>query len=237
MKTTDELEGRSLSASFFEKLSKPKGKLWIIITAIFAICLALSFITAANYTEIAKAKVLTHVITEHSAALFLDSNGNLESVNMTVDFTIVNPSGKPVRAWILTYKSWVRDLPMEMGLDDSRWRVDGTLMVNGTEMSFFPVFVATYSFDSPKIVILPESNSTITRHITLNYSNYPDIMSSVASIYNQTRGLEASLEWVHYTSAILFIDEANLDSLFSNADLIRRFDGYDITPGVGGAGP
>jgi hypothetical protein len=237
MKTTDEQEGRNLPAPFFEKLSKPKGRVWAIITSVFAICLALSFITAANYTEIAKAKVLTHVITEHSAALILDSHGNLESVNMTIDFTIVNPSGKPVRAWILSYKSWVRDLPMEMGLDDSRWRVDGTLISNGTEMSFFPVFVATYSFDSPKILISPESNITITRHITLDYSNYPDIMSSVASIYNQTQNLEEKLEWVHYTSAILFIDETNLDSLTSNADLIRRFDGYDITPGVGGAGP
>ncbi len=237
MMKTEEQEVRILPAPFFEKLSKPKGRVWTIITVAFAVCLVLSFMTAANYTEIAKAKVLTHVITEHNAAISLDSHGNPESVNMTIDFTIVNPSEKPVRAWILTYKSWVRDIPKEMGLDDSRWRVDGTLTINETKMSFFPVFVATYSFDSPKMVIEPESNLTITKHLTLNYSNYPDIMSSVASIYNQTLGLGESLEWVHYTSAILFIDEANLDSMFSNADLIRRFDGYDITPGVGGVGP
>jgi len=216
---------------------RPRSVVWALVTVFFAMSLILSALSAANYTEIVRAKVLAHVITEHSALIELDDMGVPESVNMAVDFTFVNPSRKEIRVWVLSYKSWVRDLPMDLGIDTSRWRIDGELMVNGTEQSYFPMFVATYSFDDPKLFIPPESNMTITRHISLNRTNYPDIMAGFTDIYNNTPNADDGMEWVHYTSAIMFIQSKGLDSFSRNSDLIRRFDGVDITPGVGGAGP
>ncbi len=204
-----------------------------LVAVAFIISLILATISAANYTEIVKAKALTEVITHDSASIEYDALGKPESVNMTVNFTIFNPGGKSVRVWILTYKAWVRDLPGELGLDDSR--DGGAIIVNGTEQLYFPVFVATFSFDSPKIIVPPESNLTLTRNIILNRTNYPDIMDDFTGINEYYAGVGLELEWTHYTSAILFIEIEGLTS--GEIDLIRRFEGIDITPGVGGAMP
>ena len=81
------------------------------------------------------------------------------------------------------------------------------------------------------------SNITITRYLEIDNGNYPDILSNIACIHNQTSALGIELEWLHYTSSILFIQGIPpYSGVNHNANLIKRFDGVDITPGVGGAG-
>jgi hypothetical protein len=225
------------AARMASKRPGPRQIAWILISILFIISLVLSVLAASNYTEIAKASVLTYVATDETISLDFNNSGNLESVNLTLKFTIVNPSHKELRAWILTYKGWLRDIPMEDGTDTSRWMVDGRLETNGTWMKYYPVFVVSYSFDNPAVVVPPMSNVTIIRYLEVNQGNYPDILSNIATIYNYTTSFENELEWLHYTSAILFIQSIPQFSGTNNdADLIRRFDGADITPGVGRAG-
>lgn len=218
--------------------SRPNKRLavWAIIIAIFLISLAFSVPAAQNYTEIAKAKSLTVVATEANPVLTFGANGSLESVNMTLDFTVVNPSGKELRLWVLTYKGWVRDLPLEEDADNSRWMVDGNLYIDSTEKKFYPVFAAPFSFDNPRILVPPNSNVTVTKSIILNGTNYPDILANIWDIWNYTDAIGLELEWMHYTSTILFIEDV---PQFSGADqianTIKIYDGIDITPGVGGA--
>ncbi|MDD4308632.1 MAG: hypothetical protein PHU53_07500 [Thermoplasmata archaeon] len=211
---------------------------WAIIIAIFLISLAFSVLAAQNYTEVAKAKSLTFVVAEADPVLTFANNGSLESVNMTLDFTAVNPSGKELRLWVLTYKGWVRDLPLEEGIDNSRWMVDGNLYSDGTEKRYYPIFAAPFSFDNPSILIPPNSNVTVTKSIILNTTNYPDILANFWEIWNYTDAIGLELEWMHYTSTILFIQDV---PQFSGADqianTIKIYDGIDITPGVGGAHP
>ena len=215
----------------------PRDFIWGIVGFAFAASLLLSVLSMSHYTDIVKAGVLTHILTEETAELVLDDEGVLESVNMTIDFTIVNPSPISVKAWVISYKGWVRDLPLELGVDRTRWRIDGSITLNGTEQRYYPVFVATYSFDSPNnLIIPPHSNATITRNILLNHADYPEIMAGFEDIFNYSTGKGLELQWLHYTSAVMFIVDVNMDGLSQDVNLIRRFDGVDITPGVGGAG-
>jgi hypothetical protein len=215
----------------------PRQIVWTIITIVFIASLILSVFAAGNYTEIARAKILTYVATDETATLAFDNSGNLESVNLTLEFTIVNPSHKELRTWILTYKGWLRDISLEDKTDTSRWMIDGRLEENGTLKRYYPVFVTSYALDNPQVIVPPMSNITITRYIEVNESNYPDILSNIGSIYNHSAALGNELEWLHYTSAIIFIqDMPSFSGVNNDANLIRRFDGVDITPGVGGAG-
>jgi hypothetical protein len=216
----------------------PRQIVWAIITMIFIISLVFSVLAVQNYTEIARAKILSYVATDETETLAFDSSGSLESVNLTLQFTIVNPSHKELKIWVLTYKSWLRDISMEDGTDTSRWRVDGRLDTGGAQRRYYPVFATSYSFDNPAVIVPPMSNMTIIRYLEVNQGNYPDILSNIASINNYTSALGKDIEWLHYTSAILFTQGMPQSSgINHDADLIRRFDGVDITPGVGGAGP
>jgi len=210
---------------------------WVLISLVCGISLALSAFSADNYMDIAKAKILSYVETTETTALQFDVNGSLSSVNLTLEFRIVNPSDKELRTWILTYKGWLRDTPMEDGTDTSRWMIDGRLEYNGTEMRFYPVFVTTYSLDNPSVIVPARSEITVTRWLDVNRGNYPDIMSNMADIYNHTASGGQELEWMHYTSSILFIQGIEqYAGPNHDANLIRRFEGIDLTPGVGGAG-
>jgi hypothetical protein len=211
---------------------------WAVLSAIFVVSLVLSVFATSSYTEIAKASILSYVATDDSAAFEFGDNGTMESVNMTISFTIVNPSREELRVWILTYKGWLRDCAMEDGTDTSRWRVDGRVESDGTVMRYYPVFVAAYSFDAPQVIVPPKSNMTVTRHIEVNKENYPDILANIADIRNYSDSLGKDPEWLHYTTAILFIESVpSFSGPNHDANLIRRFDGWDITPGVEGAGP
>ncbi|MDO9537001.1 MAG: hypothetical protein Q7J68_01620 [Thermoplasmata archaeon] len=215
----------------------PRKIVWSIVAVICVISLIFSAMAGFNYTELVKAKVLTYVTTDEIVTLAFDSSGYLESVNLTLNFNMVNPSQKDIKAWIITYKGWVRDIPYEDGTDRSRWRVDGTILVNGTDQAFFPVFASSYSFDNPAIIIPGNSNFSVTRYIILNRTNYPDIMAGVESILNQTTVNGTDLEWMHYTSAILLINDIPpYSGPNKDANVIRRIYGVDITPGIGGAG-
>ena len=219
----------SLSSKDYKRLA------WGIIAVMFSVSLVLSVFTAQNYTEVAKARILADISTEAVPDLKYDSLGNLESVNMSVHFTIINPSQKELRVWILNYKGWLRDMPLEDDVDTSRWRIDGKLTVNDTEQRYYPVFVASYSFDNPVITIGPESNKTITKYLELNWTIDSTIMETVIEIYNYSNG--QGLEWYDYSSAVIFIqDIPPYSGPNKDANVIRRFLGFDLTPGVGGVG-
>jgi hypothetical protein len=210
---------------------------WAAVALIFAVSLVLSAMTVLNYAEIAKAAVLTEVVTEQAALLHYNASGGLESVEMVLDFTIANPSGKELKAWIITYKGWVRDLPAEQGVDNSRWRVDGQLIVNDTEQVYFPVFATSYSFDQPDVPVPPNSNITLSKRLFMNRSEYPDIMEGFEAILDQTSGQGLELEWLSYTAATILIrDIPSYSGPNHDANVIKRYEGIDITPGVGGAG-
>ena len=210
---------------------------WAFMTILFSISLILSVLTAHNYTEIAKARILADISTDVIPDLKYDSLGNLESVNMTVEFTIINPSQKALKVWILNYKGWLRDLPMEDGTDISRWMIDGKMTIGDTEQSYYPVFVASYSFDVPAIIVEPQSNTTITKYLELNQTVDPTIMETVVSIYNYSIANGHDIEWYDYSSAIIFIqDIPQYSGPNKDANVIRRFLGFDLTPGVGGVG-
>jgi len=215
---------------------KSRRLAWTVVIVIFLASAILSMVTIGNYTEIAKAKILTSVATEETVSIGIGNGGELESVNLTLRFTIDNPSQKAIKPWILTYKGWVRDMPLEDGVDTERWRIDGSVSVNGSEREYYPVFVASYNFDSPQIIIEGLSNVTITKYLEINGTNYPDIFKNLAEIYNYTNGQE--LEWMHYSYSLVFIVDVPPNSGPNHdANLIRRYEGFDITPGVGGVGP
>ena len=208
---------------------------WVIIVVMFSTSLVLSAFTAYNYTEIAKARILADIYTETTPELKYDSAGNLESVNMTIQFTVKNPSQKELRVWILNYKGWLRDLPLEDGADTSRWMIDGKLPVNDTEQRYYPVFSASYSFDTPVIIVEPESDTVITKYLELNWTVDSTIMETVVKIHNYSNG--QNLEWYDFSSAIIFIhDIPQYSGPDNDANLIRRYLGFDLTPGVGGVG-
>ena len=212
-----------------------KKLVWAFIGILVAISLILSVITAYNYTEIAKARILADISTEALPDVKYDSAGNMESVNMSVQFTINNPSQKELKIWILNYKGWLRDLPLEDNPSLSRWMIDGKLPVNDTEQRYYPVFVASYSFDVPAILVEPESSIIITRYIELNWTVDFTIMKTVSDIYNYSNG--ENLEWYDYSSAIIFIqDIPSYSGPDNDANVIRRYLGIDLTPGVGGVG-
>ena len=204
---------------------------------LFSISLILSVLTAHNYTESAKARLLADIYTEAIPDLKFDSLGNLESVNMSIQFTINNPSQKELKVWILNYKGWLRDLSLEDGTDTSRWMIDGTIVVNDTEQRYYPVFVASYSFDTPAIIVESESSITITKYLELSWTVDSTIMKTVMNIYNYSIANGQNPEWYDFSSAILFIqDIPPYSGPNKDANVIRRFLGFDLTPGVGGVG-
>jgi len=210
---------------------------WAVACVLCAASLILSAFTASSYTEIAKAKVLSYVSTTETAELVFDTGGAVAAVNLTLDFRVVNPSGRELRAWILTYKGWLRDTPMEDGTDMSRWRIDGTLDYTGTVMKYYPVFVTTYALDNPPVTVPAHSEVTVTRWVRVDWQSYPDIMATISQIYNHTVAGGGEPEWLHYTSAILFIQGIpQYVGPSHDANVIRRYEGFDLTPGVGGAG-
>ena len=211
---------------------------WALLTIIFSISLILSFTTAYNYTEIAKARILTDLSIHSTPMLTYDNSGALEKVNITIEFTVNNPSQKVLKIWILNYKAWIRDMQLEDGVDTSRWMIDGNLFVNEIEQRFYPVFTASYSFDSPEILVQPESNLTVTKYLELSMEIDFTIMSNFINIYNYTTDIGQEIEWYSYSSGIIFINDIPAYSGPDNtANLIRRYVGFDLTPGVGGVGP
>ncbi len=209
---------------------------WILVSVMCSASLVLSAFSVDSYTDIAEAKILSYVETGETVTLGFDGGGSLESVNLTIGFRVVNPSDREIRAWIFTYKGWVRDLPMEDGTDTSRWMVDGRLDFNGTEMRYYPVFVSTYSMDYPPVIVPANSEITVTRQIEVNSGNYPDILADIAKIWSYAEANGHELEWLHFTSAILFVEGIPQFSGPNNdANLIKRYEGFDLTPGVGGA--
>ena len=211
---------------------------WSIVTILFSISLVLSLTTAYNYTEIAKARVLLDFSTTTSFAIEEDAGGRLERVNLTIEFSIVNPSQKELRVWILNYKGWLRDLSMEDGTDTSRWTVDGKLPTEDGEQRYYPVFAASYSFDNPQVFVAPGESVTITKYLVLDSQADVSIMQNAASIYNYSKSTGNDAEWLDYSSAIVFITDIEpYSGQDKDANLIRRFNGYDLTPEVGGIGP
>ncbi|MFO7619315.1 MAG: hypothetical protein R6W91_06660 [Thermoplasmata archaeon] len=231
----DETDGNTLR----ERIRNfPRRKAaWCLITAIFLVSLSFSAMSAQNYTDIAKAKALTYIETSESAAFELDGDGNLERVNITMRFNVVNPSGKDIKVWIITYKNWIRDPALEDGIETDRWMSSGRMTVNGTYQVYYPVITEPFSFDAPAIIIPAMSNATITRHIALERAEHPDVLADLESIYDYSMETERDIEWMHYSSSILFIEGIPPYSGPDNdANLIRTYEGEDITPGIVGVG-
>ena len=211
---------------------------WASLTVIFSISLILSFTTAYNYTEIAKARILADLSIDAIPNLIYDDTGSLEKVNLTIEFTVNNPSQKVLKIWILNFKGWIRDLPLEHGVDNSRWMIDGSILVNGIEQRYYPIFTASYSFDSPEILVQSNSNLTITQYLELSMEIDSTIMSNFISIHDYAASIDQEIEWYSYSSGIIFINDIPAYSGPDNtANLIRRYVGFDLTPGVGGVGP
>ena len=211
---------------------------WASLTVIFSISLILSFTTAYNYTEIAKARILANLSIDTTPQLIYDHAGDLEKVNLTIEFTVNNPSQKVLKIWILNYKGWIRDMPLEDGVDNSRWMIDGNIFVNEIEQRYYPIFTASYSFDSPEILVQPESSLTVTKYLELSMEIDSTIMSNFISIHNYANNIGQEIEWYTYSSGIIFINDIPPYSGPNHtANLIRRYVGFDLTPGVGGVGP
>lgn len=209
--------------------------LWATAAAVLAATLILSGMTVRNYTEVVKAKVLTEAVTIETPELTYDAFGALEAVSIRLELTITNPSAKELKAWIFTYKAWARDLETEQGAATGRLLQDGEVDVNGTEMLFFPVFVATFSFDNPQMPVPPHSNITISRSVNLTRSQDPAGVAELESILDYAGSAGLELEWLHYSSVLLMItDIPPYSGMNNDANLIRRFEGADITPGSGG---
>lgn len=211
---------------------------WAFLTVIFSITLILSFTTASNYTEIARARILADLSMDFTPVLIYDGAGNLEKVNMTIDFTVNNPSQKTLKIWILNFKAWIRDMPLEDDVDSSRWMIDGEMPVNETVQRYYPIFTASYSFDNPVILVPPGSNITITRYLELDMDVDSAIMGNLIGILNYTAGIGHGIEWYSYSSCIIFINDIPpYSGPNSNTNVIRRSQGFDLTPGIGGVGP
>lgn len=215
-----------------------KQLVWASLTVIFSISLILSFTTAQNYTEIAKARILAGLSLEATPHMIYDDAGNLETLNVTIEFTVNNPSQKVLKIWILNFKGWIRDMPLEDEVDRSRGMMDGKQQINDIEQRYYPVFVASYSFYNPEILVEPGSSQTITEYLELSMEIDSTTMSNVISICNYTKDMGQEIEWYSYSSGIIFINDIPPYAGSTNtANVIRRYVGFDLTPGVEGVGP
>jgi hypothetical protein len=208
---------------------------WAAVAAILALALALSATTVANYTEIARAKVFAAVEIAREPAFAFDGAGGLESVSIRLTMTFCNPSGKELRAWIVTCKGWIRDIPAEQGNDTSRAALDDRVIINGTAAYFFPVFAESFSFDNPRFLVPPRSNVTVTRWVNATASAEPELLAGLEAILSHAGANGREAEWHHCASSIIMItDIPPYSGMNNDANLIRRFEGTDISQTRGG---
>jgi len=202
------------------------------------ISLVLSGFSITNYTEIAKARILTSFSVQGDPILNHNDSGGLESITLFMNFTINNPSAKELRVWILTFKAWLRDYPLESGLDHSRQDVDISFHSNDSIHWYYSIPFATYSYDQPMVILGAGENITLTEVMKINQTSDPDVVADIEGLLNSTNDAGNEPEWVTYGSAILFIQGVpSYSGPEKDANVIRLSQGMDLSVMNGGTFP
>jgi hypothetical protein len=208
---------------------------WTAVTVFFVISLFFSVLTVDNYQDIARAKALTFFTTETKTLLSYDGNGALESLGLHLNMTVHNPSGKELRLWLVGYKVWLRDWPMEDGMETGRRTVDGDLVVDNATRFYYPVFSTSFSFGTEDLIAPSHTDLVVTRTLQLNESVDENIMQNAREILAHANATGRNAEWYEHAMVRIFIQvNGDVTEGQSTDFLIMRTLGRDLTPGSAG---
>jgi hypothetical protein len=214
-----------------------KRACWATVTAVFLLSLCFSALTVSNYRDMARANALIIFTTETTTILSHDADGTLDSLELGLDMTVRNPSGKELRLWVVGYKAWLRDWPMEDGVETGRRTVDGDLVVANSTRFYYPVFSTTFPFGTEEVMVPPHADLVVTRSLRLNDSVNEDIIHNVREILAYANATGRATEWYEHATARLFIQTSGDVTEAQSTDLlIMRTLGRDLTPGSAGVG-
>jgi hypothetical protein len=188
-----------------------RSALWIVFWIASAAVVFVAVASVANYTSIVVARSTVYVVPEFAVSYSgLGSDGRLTpegSVTVDVTARIENPSERTLRFYLVAYSGWIRDGPVEAGLNESRRLADDLLIGPEGEAWFYRVFGE--SSEVTLDPVLPRSNRAFTFTFT---ANAPTGAARFAVVRNITDfaiaqgGTAESVAWNQYLYVVLSID-------------------------------
>jgi hypothetical protein len=177
---------------------------WAILVAVGIVTAGLSYLAVRNYSEVVETRILTAVSFDASMVPRYEAS-NLTGLTLEISLLVENPGDREVRVWTIGYRGWIRDLPVEMGVNWSRGGVDATVYPGGeTKWRYYPVF--TFSW-IPEVhgIVVPASTSerVVVLNKTFVRSDSPETFDSLDEIYAYTTG---EAEWRSYCFVVLFVE-------------------------------
>lgn len=194
---------------------------WVLMIIVTGAFLGFTTATIQNYTEIVVAKLVPEVTQEASEEVFTP-DGAYEEVSqfrVWANFTVSNPSTRPLRMWVIEIKAWVRDYEVEDGggLDrafrDDRLRLETESGLQ--ERYYFPVFVGSKSYISKFTLADAASNTSFSTLWQFTSSILKRATETLASIYRYAtteRGIQADqIEWYYFAKLTMFVEGVRRD--------------------------
>ncbi len=188
---------------------------WALLAVVVIAFLAFTGATIQNYTEIVVAKVVPEVSQEATEEVFTPDGAydQVSHYRVWVNFTVSNPSPRPLRMWVIEIKAWVRDYEVEDGggLDrafrDDRMRMETETGVG--DRYYFPVFGGTKSYISTFTLADAGSNTTFSTLWQFTSSITPRATETLASIYRHAttvKGIQPEdVEWYYFAKVTMFV--------------------------------
>jgi hypothetical protein len=226
-------------------LARLRRGAWAGLVAVALFAATLSGATASNYTEIVRAKVLVDTALTLDVTIENGGGSNLTTAagfRLWANLTVDNPSSRPIRAWIVEFRAWVRDYELEDGVNTSRLDKAARLDVGqdgATQTLFFyPVWQITESFQSDLVLIDPGSRLTIPMTWNVNRVTQRSATEALVSIYNYAtaeKGIPPDgVDWAFFARTLLYVNDVPRDyggpqdSYLLLIPLIVRFDGIPL---------
>ncbi|MEW5936524.1 MAG: hypothetical protein AB1665_01720 [Candidatus Thermoplasmatota archaeon] len=211
----------------------------VVLLALACAFSVFSACSAVNYAEIAETKLLLGLDVVPRVTLVRAQNGTIEQIELFLNITVSNPGPKGVDFWAMGYKGWVRDYEAEAVPDTERIETDGRTHEGNATILWAPVFAIPIMMEEH---VPPKQASTFLRTYTFYRPGNESIFLMVEGIAHYAEGLGIEeLEWRQFVSANLYVSGvqrhyAGYGAYLRELPFIKRWLGWDLTPGSGGLG-
>lgn len=216
-----------------------------LLTTLVLVFAGFTYATVDNYTDVVIAKVSTTASYEGTVDTqrFGDAYDEDSLFFIWINFTISNPSPKPLRMWLINLKAWVRDYEVEDGRQLERAFRDDRIRVNTESgmqtLYYFPALIRTKSYLSTLTLVDAHSNANFTTFWQIGALISLQTTANLASIYEYAttlKGLEPEeVEWYYFAQILILVhgvrrDYSGLnDAYLLQVPLIVRYINFDIS--------
>jgi hypothetical protein len=173
------------------------------------IVLGLIAASVSNYVAVAQAQHMTTLQTTYGVDFVgTDSRGALRDTglaNLTMRLAVSNPSPRLLFFSSVTYKAWIRDFPMEAGLQ-GLGRTDITVRNATGDQKFFRAFLGSTEVRYVPVPAAGKASLNVTFSLS-RASALADFLAvqNITAYAASVRGTAAGIPWLLWIQLVLYI--------------------------------